>query len=425
MAFFPESSHEILGLIFHAKDHWGAVVWCRMNFVDKLLRIHFSSFIHLSLAVLKRLFTLITALVLIAWIVLGVQLCYLISFLVAFSRKRPEKGKSAPPVSVIVCAHDEEKNLRELVPQLLNQNYPQFEVIIVEDRCNDGTYDYLLETTKKDERLKMVRVQHLPGHLNGKKFALTLGIKAALNEWVLLTDADCRPMGREWIRAMASHFQEDKALVIGYSPYTKSTGYLNAFIRFEALMTGIQFIGWALLGRPYMGTGRNLGYRRSLFFDHKGFNKHLNVTGGDDDLFVNEHARRHNTVVCIDPGSIMPSIPKETWSEFFYQKFRHLMVGKRYKLSDKIILGVFSSSWILSWLLVFPAIFTPSGLGFYLWAGFLVREIALILVVYKGSRTLGDSMEAWRTPLLDFNYAIYYLGTGLVALVSKQVRWKK
>ncbi len=368
---------------------------------------------------------MITSLAIIAWIVLGVQLFYLISFLVAFSRKIPGGGESAPPVSVIVCAHDEEKNLRELLPLLLSQDYPQFEVIIVEDRCNDGTYDYLLEAIKKEERLKMVRVQHLPGHVNGKKFALTLGIKAAVNEWVLLTDADCRPTGREWIKAMASHFQDDKALVIGYSPYTKSPGYINAFIRFEALITGIQFMGWALLGRPYMGTGRNLGYRRSLFFDHKGFNKHLNVTGGDDDLFVNEHARRHNTAVCMDPESVMPSIPKNTWSEFFYQKFRHLMVGKRYKLSDKIVLGIFSFSWILTWLFVFPAIFMAGGLGLHLWAGFLLREVVLITLVYRGSRTLGGSMEAWKTPLLDFNYAIYYLGTGLVALVSKRVRWKK
>ena len=368
---------------------------------------------------------MITALALIAWIVLGVQLFYLISFLIAFSRKIPEGGESAPPVSVIVCAHDEEKNLRELVPLLLSQNYPHFEVIIVEDRCNDGTYDYLREAIKKEERLKMVRVQHLPAHVNGKKFALTLGIKAAVNEWVLLTDADCRPMGREWIKTMASHFQDDKALVIGYSPYTKSPGYLNAFIRFEALITGIQFMGWALLGRPYMGTGRNLGYRRSLFFDHKGFNKHLNITGGDDDLFVNEHARRHNTSACMDPESVMTSIPKNTWSEFFYQKFRHLMVGKRYRLSDKIVLGIFSFSWILTWLFVFPAILTPIGLDVHLWAGFLVREMLLIILVYRGSRSLGGSMEAWKTPLLDFNYAIYYLGTGLVALVSKRVRWKK
>lgn len=364
------------------------------------------------------------AIIIFAWTIIGIQLIYLISFLFAFLRKRETGSALSPGVSVIVCAHDEERNLRELVPVLLGQSYPQFEVIIVEDRCNDGTYDYLLEATKKDSRLKMVRVQHLPEHVNGKKFALTLGIKAASHEWLLLTDADCRPTGDQWINLMASCFQENKKIVIGYSPYAKSPGYLNAFIRFESLITGIQFIGWALLKRPYMGMGRNLAYRKSLFLDNKGFNKHLNVTGGDDDLFVNQHATRDNVEVSIGTGSLMRSVPKRTWKEFFYQKLRHLTVGKRYKISDKIILGLFSATWVLLWLFVFPLVLITPALATFLWAGFALREILLITVVHRASRTLGDAFETWKTPLLDFNYAIYYLGTGLVALVSKRVRWK-
>ncbi len=360
---------------------------------------------------------------LIAWTLLGIQIVYLIVFLVAFARKRENPGSNTPPVSIIVCAHDEEGNLRELVPILLQQDYPEMEVIIVEDRSNDGSYDYLLEATKIDSRLKMVRVQHLPGHINGKKFALTLGIKAATFEWILLTDADCRPESNQWVKTMASSFQSEKKIVVGYSPFIKSKGYLNAFIRFESLLTGIQFIGWALLGRPYMGVGRNLAYSKVLFLEHKGFNNYLNVTGGDDDLFVNEHATKSNTAVNITRGSLVRSLPKMTWKEFFYQKLRHLSAGKRYRISDKLMLGLFSSTWVLCWIFVLPLliILPPET---FIWTGFLLRELLLISVVHRASRTLGDPFESWKTPLLDFNYAIYYLGTGLVALVSKRVRWK-
>ncbi|MBY0433949.1 MAG: glycosyltransferase [Cyclobacteriaceae bacterium] len=325
----------------------------------------------------------------------------------------------------MVCAHDEEANLRELVPLLLVQNYSQFEVIIVEDRSNDGTYDYLLDAVKKDDRLKMVRVQHLPEHLNGKKFALTLGIKAAAHEWVLLTDADCRPASREWIKSVASHMDERHQFVIGYSPYVKLPGYLNSFIRFESLITALQFIGWALLHRPYMGTGRNLAYRKSLFLASKGFNKHVGITGGDDDLFVNEHANPLNTAVSIGPDALTRSIPKKTWSDFFYQKIRHLSVGKKYKAADKAVLGVFSSTWVLCWVMVAPIMILPAGVLNFIWVGFVLRELMLVTLVYRGSRTLGEAFEAWKTPVLDFNYAIYYLGTGLMALLSKRVRWKK
>ncbi len=362
------------------------------------------------------------SLVVIAWIVIGIQIVYLAVFFIAFSRKRVQEPSGVPPVSIIVCAHDEEKNLRELIPLLLKQDYPSMELIIVEDRCNDGTYDYLLEATKNDSRLRMVRVQHLPGHVNGKKFALTLGIKAASHDWVLLTDADCRPQSDQWVRTMSSWYCDDRKIVLGYSPYLKLPGYLNAFIRFESLITGIQFIGWALLGRPYMGTGRNLSYRKSLFLDNKGFNRYLGVMGGDDDLFINEHASGGNTAINIGRDALMVSAPKRTWREFYYQKVRHLSAGKHYKISDKIVLGVFAMTWVLNWILVLPVVLVDPGI---LWVGIVIREIALIGVLLRASRSLGDIFEAWKTPLLDFNYAIYYLGTGLVALLSKRVRWKK
>ena len=367
---------------------------------------------------------MLTPLTLFAWSVLGIQLIYLVMLLIAFSRKRIAGSNVTPPVSVIICAHDEEKNLRELIPLLLQQHYSQFEVIIVEDRCNDGTYDFLLEATTLDKRLKMVRVRHLPEHVSGKKYALTLGIKAAAYEWVLFTDADCRPNSDQWIRSMASHFQESAQIVLGYSPYTKFPGYLNSFIRFESLLTGIQFIGWALLGRPYMGVGRNLAYRKALFFENKGFNNFLSITGGDDDLFVNKHATSINTVVSIGAALLMPSMPKKTWKEFFYQKLRHLSVGKYYNLNDRIMLGLFSSTWIMIWVFVAPVMCTGQGIDNFLWAGFLLREIVLLSLVHRASRTLGDAFETWKTPFLDFNYAIYYLGTGLAALLSKRVRWK-
>jgi glycosyltransferase involved in cell wall biosynthesis len=363
-------------------------------------------------------------LALIAWSVFGIQLIYLTLLRIGISKKFQPHPELTPRVSVIVCAHDEEQNVRELVPLLLSQDYPDFEVIIVEDRCNDGTYDYLLEATKRDNRLKMVRVSHLPAHVSGKKFALTLGIKAATSEWLLFTDADCRPVSNRWMRSMAAYFDDRTEIVLGYSPYKQSEGYLNSFIRFESMLTGIQFVGWAQLGKPYMGVGRNLAYRKELFLRNKGFNKFLNITGGDDDLFVNSHATGSNTKVALGADTIMPSIPKKTWKEYFYQKLRHLSVGKRYRFSDRVVLGIFSLTWILTWILSAPVVFTKAGLDYYLWAGLVVREVLLIFLCGTASRALGDTVEWWKIPVLDFNYAIYYLGTGLSALKSKRVRWK-
>jgi cellulose synthase/poly-beta-1,6-N-acetylglucosamine synthase-like glycosyltransferase len=355
--------------------------------------------------------------------ILVTQLTFLILFLVAFRRKPVIKTDTLTPVSVIVCAHDEEENLRELIPLLLAQDYPEFEVIIVEDRCNDGTYDFLLQATKENSRLKMVRVTQKPEHINGKKFALTLGIKAARYSWVLLTDADCRPSSNLWIASVASRFTEPTKIVLGFSPYLKSPGLLNAFIRFESFLTGIQFMGMALLGRPYMGVGRNLAYRKELFLENKGFNDHLGVTGGDDDLFVNQHATHSNTRVALETNALVFSKPKNTWGEFLHQKFRHLSVGRFYKLSDKFLLGLFSGTWLLTWFLALPALFFLPWMNFLL-AVFIVRWAMLIALMHTAPQRMGTSFEAWKAPFLDFMFAFYYLVTGAKALIVKKVKWK-
>jgi glycosyltransferase involved in cell wall biosynthesis len=354
--------------------------------------------------------------------VVGVQLIYLILFLVAFYKVRPLSTKNTPPVSVIVCAHDEEVNLRELIPLLLAQDYPEFEVIVVEDRSNDGTYDYLLQATQEDVRLKMVRVVHKPEYINGKKFGLTLGIRAAKHDCLLFTDADCRPISANWIRRMTELYDDKAQIVLGFSPYRRTTGVLNSFIRFESLLTGIQYIGFALLGKPYMGVGRNLVYSKSLFLENKGFNNYLGVMGGDDDLFINNHATNVNTRICIGGDTVVISSPKRSWSEFMRQKLRHLAVGKKYKFRDKMMLGGLMITWLATWFIVPFGLFTEWWIVLAL--QLVLRTGLLIWLLHRASLRLNAQFELWKTPILDFIFSFYYLVTGLRALVVKRIRWK-
>jgi glycosyltransferase involved in cell wall biosynthesis len=361
---------------------------------------------------------------LLSFVVLGIQIVYLLALLRAFLQKRKAIKTTVQPVSVIVCAHDEEENLKELIPILLRQNHPAFEVIIVEDRSNDGTYDYLLEATQHDNRLKMVRVTNKPEAMNGKKFGLTLGIKAAKYDWVLLTDADCRPATENWIARMSEHFTPNTEIVVGYSPYQKLPGLLNSFIRFETLLNAVQFLGFGLLGKPYMGVGRNLAYRKSLFLDNKGFNKHLTVTGGDDDLFVNQHATKANVNLAFGLETVTFSAPKTTVRDFYYQKIRHLSVGKLYRIETKLLLGFFMLSLVSTWLFVFPSLFfAPQA---YVLLSLLACRWVLLTILFRvASKRVGVDFEVWKTPFLDFIYAFYYLVAGWFALVAKNVQWKK
>ncbi len=355
---------------------------------------------------------------------IAVQLIYIALFLIAFLKKRVLFPVAPRPISIIICAHDEEQNLRELVPILLQQDYPEFEIIIIEDRCNDGTYDYLLQATKEYTRLKMVRVVNKPEHVSGKKFGLTLGIRAAKYDWVLLTDADCRPASSQWIKAMSANQKPETKMVLGFSPYEKAPGLLNTFIQFESLLTAIQFVGLALLGKPYMGVGRNLLYQKSLFLENKGFNNYLGITGGDDDLFVNQHATKKNTLVSMGSETLTFSKPKTSWREYYHQKLRHLSVGKHYKFSDKFILGLFASSWLISCLLVIPEAVVSSLFPWVLGA-FLLRTALLTILFYHASKKLGEPFTIWMMPFLDFIFAFYYLVAGVAATTAKRIAWKR
>ena len=356
--------------------------------------------------------------------IIAIQTIYFSVYIIALSKKGAKREPHRLPVSVIVCAHDEEANLRELIPTLLAQDHEEFEVIIVDDRSNDSTFDFLLAETAKDHRLRMVHVNRTPPHANSKKYALTLGIKAARYEWLLFTDADCRPEGNAWISTMSAYFEDKTHFVLGYSPYLKSPGFLNAFIRFDTLITGIQYTSLALVGNPYMGVGRNMAYRRSRFLEVKGFNELLPVTGGDDDLFVNKHARGRNTAVCAEPSAQTISIPKTSLRNFLHQKVRHLSVGKRYRFGHRLLLGIFVSTWLASWFVGLPLAYLCTKEVYIILGLILLRLIFVIITVGQAEKKFSQKFELWLVPLLDFIYAFYYLVTGLRALVTKKVRWK-
>lgn len=356
------------------------------------------------------------------FVLVGILFCFLLAFTVAFSKSKPSTVVADEPVSLVVCAHDEEENLRELIPLLRQQAHPEFELIIVNDRSNDHTFDLLREVAAEDARIKVVTIDRIPDHLDPKKYAITLGIRTARYEHIVLTDADCRPASTQWLQLMAAGFRDNKQIVIGYSPYVKEAGLLNGFIRFETLFSAVQYMGFALMGMPYMGVGRNLAYTKSLFMDNKGFNAFRKITGGDDDLFVNRHATSKNVSLSIGKESLVYSFPEKSWSAYFRQKKRHLSVGRYYKTRYKLVLGLFMFSYIATlYLGIGLVIANPHA--YTVWACLAARVILLILSLQTSVKALGDKFEGWLVVVLDFVYPIYYISTGLKALLTKKVQW--
>lgn len=270
-----------------------------------------------------------------------IQLVYYAVIYARFSfygKKPPEPGTG--PVSVIICARNEAENLEQYLPVVLTQDYPDYEVIVVDDCSTDDTDMVLTRMKAKYSRLRTSVIKEDKKFSHGKKLAVTIGIKAARYEQMLFIDADCVPDGDQWLKQMTAPFSDKISLVLGYGGFFSQPGLLNKYVRFDTLFIALQYFSFAIWRMPYMGVGRNLAYKRSLFYGGKGFTSHFHLASGDDDLFVNEHATRNNTAVVFSPGSHTRSAAKQSFQRWAFQKKRHFSTAGRYRTIHGLLLGL-------------------------------------------------------------------------------------
>ncbi|MEI6753983.1 MAG: glycosyltransferase [Paludibacter sp.] len=310
-------------------------------------------------------------------------------------RRKIKDGKvpfqtEQPPVSVIICSKDESENLRNFLPFVLEQDYPEFEVIVINDGSTDDTDELLRDLREKYPHLRTTFVPVGANNASTKKLGITLGIKASKHDYLLLTDADCVPQDKTWIARMMRNFTRETDFVLGYGAYFQKNGFLNHLITYDTLFIALQYLGMATARKPYMGVGRNLAYRKETFFAQKGFASTLHLSSGDDDLLVNKASNPWNTRIEIAADSITWSEPNKTFRGWFYQKERHLSVSPHYKISSKFRLfleptsrGIFYLTLILA--LVFGNMITQIAAGVI----FLTRYLVQAIIINQSSKHFG------------------------------------
>ena len=341
-----------------------------------------------------------------------IQLFYYLFFYLRIATYKPAaKDKDIKPVSVIICAKDEAENLEKFLPKVLNQNYPDFELIVVNDGSVDDTGDVLKRFDNQYENLYVTTIPENTKLRQGKKLAVTIGLKAAKNEWILLTDADCVPVSENWISSMQANFTDKYDIVLAYGGYMEQKGFLNKLIRFDSMFIAMQYFTFAIAGLPYMGVGRNLAYRKSVFFKNKGFASHLKLKSGDDDLFVNKIATKTNTAIEYSTESFTRSVPEKKFKSWYYQKKRHLSTGVYYRLKHKFLLG----TEILSRILFYISFMFNFVYNDYIAAAtaiFLIRLIVQLVVYYYASVKFNEKKVFYLGIIFDFilpiiNFILY------------------
>ncbi len=361
---------------------------------------------------------------LIIYILLGTQLVAFIPLAAAwmlYEYPHRDKNEKAyrPKVSIIVCARNEAENLRSNLDYLLQQQYPSFEVIVVNDCSTDLTAKVLQVFMHRHHNLKVVTIE---GEVGNKKKALDAGVRAATHDIILVTDADCRPAGPFWVQAMINCFDNETDIVLGFSPYATQKGLLNKIIRFETLYTAFLYGGMALLGLPYMGVGRNLAYRKSIYLNSKARYKYASTLSGDDDLLVNEMAKRSNTAICAISEGIVNSKPKTDWSSWWHQKRRHTGASLHYNLSSKIFLSIVYLTTAFLYTLIFMLLLagffgTPQ---FIVYAGglLLIRLIILLVGLPAPINVLEQASLLPFVLICDFLLSVFLFSLGLLAAIK-------
>jgi glycosyltransferase involved in cell wall biosynthesis len=355
----------------------------------------------------------------------AVQCLYYLLVFARLNLVRPFSGlpEFLPPASVVICAKNEAENLQKFLKVVLIQQYKQYEVIVVNDQSTDNTVDVLVDYYLRNKNLKLINVE--PGVQKpyaGKKYALMKGIEAATFDTIVVTDADCRPATTHWLAKMVGAYMNESKIVLGHAPYEKAPGFLNMLIRYENFMAAIQYFGFAKLGLPYMGVGRNLSYKKDLFSSFKGFDGKKDLPTGDDDLFVNAVATGKNTELCIDKDAFIFTKAETTFSGWLNQKRRHLRSGFHYRFHHMALLFLFALSNLLFYgffvyLLVKMALL-KTVLGLFIGTLFLK-----LLTTFSVYRKLGVPDLRLLSPVLDVVYTGYLVIIFFLLLLKPKNSW--
>ena len=337
----------------------------------------------------------------------AIQLSYVVFIFLrlAFFKEKKAVASTLMPISIIIAARNESDNLYDNLPFILTQDYPEFEVIIVNNQSVDDSAWLLKALCLQHKNLKVVEIGKNKHLLPGKKLPITLGVKAAKYEKMVFTDADCKPASNQWLRIMSESFTENNQIILGYAPYFRTKGIINRIIRYDTAFIGVSYLSFALAKMPYMGVGRNLAYTKKVFESVRGFKSHYSLPSGDDDLFIQEAAVNQNYTIQISPETFCYSKASETWKGWVRQKTRHYSTSSRYKVIKKALLGIYPISLLLVWLTFVILLFNAKWFAISLIV-FGCMLIVKWLIQGKCLRTLNEKGFALAFPLWDLGHAL-------------------
>ena len=306
-----------------------------------------------------------------------------------------------PGVSVLVYSHNQAEALARNLPVLLNQNYPKYEVIVLDDNSRDNTQDVLTMMDQRSDILMHTKIDEKTRAMSHRKLAVLLGTKSAHYDLILMTHAECMPASTDWIGGLVSHFANPGVeVVLGPVVYERRTGFLSSFCQFDLFQRLLLMFGIALSMKAYAGWGQNLAFRKSTFYANRsqGFQRHLKMQPGEDDLFVADVARYGNVAVDFRPQTVMTDQSKPLFINWSIDRLNRGFTSRLYPWIPVVVkhldyltryLTVISGLILIVYALM--RIFSGGGSHQYAWitvgAVFAMLLIRIALIIFTHVRS--------------------------------------
>jgi glycosyltransferase involved in cell wall biosynthesis len=353
----------------------------------------------------------------------AIQIAYYLTFSsFLFKRKKRKRDSEKPPVSVIVFAKNSAAQLKENLPYLLAQEYPTFEIVLINNASSDETDEVMETFQEENENIKIVNVDNNEAFWNNKKYSLTLGIKASKYDRLLFTDANAHPISEHWISEMSGKFTVKITIILGYEKYKNESTFKNLFFRFHHLLSAIKCFSFAKTGNPFMAFGNNLAYNKAEFFKVNGFIKHIKFKYGEDDLFIRDAANEENINFCISKDSFIETNPPESFSDWFHQQRVSNSMRQHYKFKHRFILSFFILSKVIFYALAVVLFFM------YPWELILAFVLAYVLIQYLvigfSAKKLNEPQVIFFLPFLEISLILIQISIFSANLISKPNHWK-
>ena len=343
--------------------------------------------------------------------------CILLCALIKKKNKIIAPLQQFPSVSIVICARNETENLTKNLPFIFHQQYPDFEIILVDDGSD-------IPIQLQHERLTIIKIDKNEKIGIGKKYAIQKGISQAKNSLIVLTDADCKPLSNKWITSMVNGISDTHKIVLGISPYQKTDTFLNGIIEYETAQTAWQYCGFALLGMPYMSVGRNVIYDAKLLKSKSWSTQEFAIASGDDDLAIQSLSTAGNTSVSLSLDSYTISEAKQTLKDWYRQKIRHYESGHLYKYAHQLVLGAYLVSKFLMYFLCLIIIISCSVFSLY-FLGILIGYFIIITMFNFQLHKKFQLNHRWYfSAINDILYSIFTTVFGIISFIKSTRDWK-